>query len=164
MNLYRIGTGEGAEVTRLGAFPSHLPAMEEEPEADDVWALMRASGETVVYARGDLPELVLFGSDSGSLSVVRQPGESVENGGSVRIGSTGPLYTQLQIDTGGRIWAKRVDSNTWSLFEPSGHWLGDVEMPDGLVVQFIDDEYVVGMKRNSLGVETVVLHRIIRPS
>jgi hypothetical protein len=72
-----------------------------------------------------------------------------------------PIYTSLLVDDAGRIWARRFSRQAqepvaWSVFDPSGRALGTVTMPAGLTVHQIGEDFVLGVRRDALGVEQVV--------
>lgn len=80
-----------------------------------------------------------------------------------------PTHSALQFDPAGSLWIENyrrpwdsLATRNWSVFEPTGSWLGDVEFPRGLRVFEIGDNHVVGVERDSDGVEFVRLYRITR--
>jgi len=46
----------------------------------------------------------------------------------------------------------------WLVFDPAGRLLGEVEMPAGLEVFEIGEDYVLGLVRDDLDVERLMLH------
>lgn len=81
-----------------------------------------------------------------------------------------PTHSALQFDPAANLWVENyrlpwdtLRTRKWSVFEPAGGWLGDVEFPKGLRVFEIGDNLVLGVERNSDGVEFVRIYRIVRP-
>jgi hypothetical protein len=72
------------------------------------------------------------------------------------------------IDPHGNVWVKTYvpsaeeDPNDYMVFDADGVWLGTVRVPPGIDVQIVGDDGVVGVVRDALDVETVVVHRLIR--
>jgi len=67
-------------------------------------------------------------------------------------------------DAHGNLWVREYGTHVWSVFDAAGRWLGDVEMPRGLRVHQIAADHVVGVMRDSLDVESVAVHRLVRPA
>ncbi len=79
-----------------------------------------------------------------------------------------PALDDLQVDSEGNVWASsyRVDPARpaeWSVFDPSGRWLGQVETPPGLEIAEIGSDYIVGVWMDDLGVEFVRLYSLHKP-
>lgn len=73
-----------------------------------------------------------------------------------------PVHGALATDAEGRLWVQRYtppweDGNEWWVFAHDGRWLGSVELPPGLEVFEIGEDYVLGLERDELDVESVVL-------
>jgi hypothetical protein len=82
-----------------------------------------------------------------------------------------PTHSALAFDRTGRLWVENyrfpwdsLSERTWSVFNTTGEWLGDVEFPKPLRVFEIGDDYVVGVERDSDGVEYVKVYRIVKPT
>ena len=80
-----------------------------------------------------------------------------------------PTHSALSFDRAGRLWAENyrfpwdsLSKRTWSVFNTTGEWLGDVEFPKPLRVFEIGDDYVIGIERDSDGVEYVKMYRIAK--
>jgi hypothetical protein len=56
-----------------------------------------------------------------------------------------------------------VAAGRWSVFTPEGRWLGTARTPAGLRVTEIGADYVLGVAVDSLDVESVRLHAIVKP-
>ncbi|HEX6912158.1 MAG TPA: hypothetical protein VF142_17275, partial [Longimicrobium sp.] len=85
--------------------------------------------------------------------------------GEVPARSTLPAFDQLVADAAGNLWVRdyRVDPDApsrWSVFDPGGRWLGQVEMPAGVTVLQIGADWVLGRARDELEVESVRLYRL----
>jgi hypothetical protein len=50
------------------------------------------------------------------------------------------------------------------VFDPLGHWLGTVEAPPGLSILQVGGDFVLGVSRDPMDVETVQVHRLLKPS
>jgi hypothetical protein len=78
-----------------------------------------------------------------------------------------PAYTRILAGDEGTIWVQQSGkwpdhAEAWWVFDASGHWLGAVEMPAGLLVLAIDDEFVVGLFRDEFDTESIRLHRLVK--
>lgn len=80
-----------------------------------------------------------------------------------------PTHSALAFDPAGNLWVENYrlpwddDSpRTWSVFDPDGRWLGDLEMPDGLRVYEIGENHVAGVERDEMRVEYVRLYRVMK--
>ena len=78
-----------------------------------------------------------------------------------------PAYSELRVDPDGYVWAERFKA-----FEPSGHWdvysdeggfLGTLTLPAALRVVEIGRDFVLGVRRDELGVEYVQEFELVRP-
>jgi hypothetical protein len=78
-----------------------------------------------------------------------------------------PAFTRALADGGGNLWIEefRIDpaaAATWSVFDADGRWLGRVGTPAGLRLTQISGGSVIGVTRDELGVERVVVYRLLR--
>jgi hypothetical protein len=87
-----------------------------------------------------------------------------------------PAFSQFLIDRTGRLWVREAHladapfagnlatsplvPSVWSVFDRTGRWLGDVTMPARFMPTDIGADYVLGIARDSDGVETVVQFRM----
>lgn len=74
-----------------------------------------------------------------------------------------PAFGPVASDGVGRLWvgAWTVTSTpppSWSVIAPEGHLLYDVEMPPGFFPLDIGEDWILGVQRDELGVEYVVLY------
>lgn len=83
-----------------------------------------------------------------------------------------PLFDRLLMDDEGAIWARvfpedsfglfdsrlpgpLVFTETWTVFDPAGVWLGDLTLPERLELYDIDGDRLLGVSRDALDTETV---------
>ena len=81
---------------------------------------------------------------------------------------TRPAYSRLLGDPEGDLWVAGYardpsDATSWSVFDSSGAWLGNVEMPDRFRVLEIGSDWVLGTWRDGLDVEHVRLYELLKP-
>ena len=80
-----------------------------------------------------------------------------------------PAFGSLILDAERNVWVKEYsppaeeDANRFLVFDSTGVWLGFVTAPSGLRVRSIGDDYVIGKSEDGVGVETVSLHRLVKP-
>jgi hypothetical protein len=77
-------------------------------------------------------------------------------------------YDDLVTDTQNNLWVRRYQRpgearDTWTVFEPDGSMLGQVEMPYALTVLDISADYVIGRLLDDLQVERIELYQLIKP-
>jgi hypothetical protein len=77
------------------------------------------------------------------------------------------LYDQLVADHAGNVWVRHYaigpqESARWTLFDPAGRWLGEIDTPGALVVREIGRDYLLGVFTDELGVESVRLYTIVK--
>lgn len=78
-----------------------------------------------------------------------------------------PVYDRLLVDGADNVWLRNfqlpaVDSSQWTLFDAAGIWLGEVTLPSALAVEEIGDDYVLGVRTDELGVESVELYTLVK--
>ena len=115
-------------------------------------------GEVVVFARPFTPKRV---SDDDVERATR--GQPPRRGEELAVAEWLPAYDRMLVDARGNLWVRGYGSRVWSVFDAAGRWLGDVEAPRGLRVHQIAADHVVGVMRDSLDVESVAVHRLVRP-
>jgi len=78
--------------------------------------------------------------------------------------------TDLLIDESGNVWTAEHharglsgEARGWLVFGPSGEWFGRLTMPADFDAYEVGDDYVLGRKRDALGVETIQLLRLVKP-
>ena len=82
---------------------------------------------------------------------------------------TAPTFSTLRVGPDGDLWVSdfrppwaEADPSTWSVFDPEGRWLGTVSVPAGLDVYEVGRDYLLGRRKDDLGVEHVELYRLSR--
>jgi len=78
-----------------------------------------------------------------------------------------PAFTRALVDGAGNVWMEefRIDpdaAGTWSVFDHDGRWLGQVQTPAGVTVMSISRDAVVGVTRDEMDVERVVVYPLLR--
>ncbi|MFQ5680381.1 MAG: hypothetical protein ACE5HP_13095 [Gemmatimonadota bacterium] len=78
-----------------------------------------------------------------------------------------PALQQLRVDELGHLWAQHFrapweKTPRWSVFDPLGRWLGEVETPAGFRIFAIGSDWVLGVTRDELDVEYVRLLPLVR--
>jgi len=87
-----------------------------------------------------------------------------------------PAFSALVLDNLGRAWVRTpkpidgavagslnnyaIGPSTWSVFSPTGIWLGDVIIPARFTPMDIGADYVLGVSRDDDGTPTVVRYRL----
>jgi len=76
-------------------------------------------------------------------------------------------FDEVQVDAAGWIWARIFEWDSrlpvrWLVFDPDGRAHGTVELPSGLRVEQIGEDFVLGTWRDDLRVEYVRRHRLER--
>ncbi len=81
-----------------------------------------------------------------------------------------PPFRQLMADRVGNLWAEKVrrsgetlNTVRYTVFDSTGAMLGEVALPAKLHVYEIGSDYVLGLERNSLDVESVKLYPLRKP-
>ncbi len=79
-----------------------------------------------------------------------------------------PAYFHLRTDQPGNLWVQEYtprvgEGRVWSVFDPAGIYLGDVEMPERFRLFQIGDDFVLGQWRDGDDVEHVRVYPIIKP-
>lgn len=89
-----------------------------------------------------------------------------------------PLFDRLVLDDRGGIWARAlpeesfglfdsrlpgpmVFTESWTVFDPTGVWLGDLTLPDRFELHDVDGDRLLGVARDALDTETVQIFRIV---
>ena len=81
-----------------------------------------------------------------------------------------PAHYELMMDDAGHLWVQDYQpfdaglARVWSVFDPRGRYLGDVEVPAGLYVHHIGADYVIGEWTDDLDVEFIRAYEIQKPS
>lgn len=89
-----------------------------------------------------------------------------------------PLFDQLLLDDRGGIWARAlpeesfglfdtrlpgpmVFTETWTAFDSTGVWLGDLTLPERFELHAVGRDRLLGVARDALDTETVQVFRIV---
>jgi len=69
-----------------------------------------------------------------------------------------PFFGDILLDSEGYLWVQDYSTPfflnpNWSVFQPSGQWLGEVRMPSDLRVTDIGKDYVLGVRMDEDGVQ-----------
>ena len=88
--------------------------------------------------------------------------------GIIEFPQTHPAFGQVVADARGNVWLQeyrtRWDTGPvyWSVFDPEGAWVTDIELPDSFRVTDVGTDYVMGVWRDELGVEFVRMYRLVK--
>ena len=89
-----------------------------------------------------------------------------------------PLFDRLLLDDRGGIWARAlpeeslglfdtrlpgpiVFNETWTVFDPTGVWLGDLTLPERFELHAVGSDRLLGVARDAFDTETVQVFRIV---
>jgi hypothetical protein len=80
---------------------------------------------------------------------------------------TRPALGTLLPDRGGNLWVGDwvlfpETPKEWKVFDPAGRWLGVVEVPIRFFPYEIGEDWVLGVERDELDVEYVVVYPLIK--
>ncbi len=83
---------------------------------------------------------------------------------------TFPAFSALLIDRAGHLWVRQAsqvqaDADTpvgWDIYDPDGVFLGEIPLPAGLNLHDVGEDYILGVRYDLLGVESVHLHALTR--
>lgn len=78
-----------------------------------------------------------------------------------------PAYGRLVPGAGDYLWVSQwtpadLPARRWSIIDPRGVWLGDIELPPGFRLLAVADDRIVGVERDDLDAETVVVYPLVR--
>ena len=77
------------------------------------------------------------------------------------------VFNRILEDGEENLWVRHQVSasdsvRTWSVFGPTGSWLGEVNIPIGLTVEAIGREEILVVGRDDLDVQYVHLYRLVK--
>jgi hypothetical protein len=80
---------------------------------------------------------------------------------------THPVFNRIIEDPDENLWVRHTvatadSAQTWSIFDPEGSWLGEVDIPTRMSVRAIGSEEIAVVTRDELGVEYVLLFRLLK--
>ena len=85
---------------------------------------------------------------------------------SVPVSSHLPAYEQILLDQVGNLWAAEYlvldETPVWQVLDPQGSWLGQVAMPPGGRISEIGEDYVLGVWRDEMDVETLRMYGLVK--
>lgn len=94
-------------------------------------------------------------------------GRSIDVGEQLSLASESfPAADRLVVDRQGRLWIRRFrrpsfeGSNEWLLFDPDRQFVATVAIPADVMVRDAIGDWVLATRRDSLGVQTVVVHHL----
>jgi hypothetical protein len=77
-----------------------------------------------------------------------------------------PWTRGLAVDPEGLLWVGEYEvlqePRRWSVFDPEGRWLGRVELPEGVRVHRVGRDHLIGVHRDEMEIERVVVYPLIR--
>jgi hypothetical protein len=84
--------------------------------------------------------------------------------GNIKFPRTHGVFSSILSDREGRLWVKEMGSpepgegppdSRWNVFDRVGRWTANVMVPRDLRVTDIGEEYLLGLRRNELGIEGI---------
>jgi hypothetical protein len=80
-----------------------------------------------------------------------------------------PAFRRIEADSDGNLWVQRFrrpgdDSMQWLIFDPAGVWLGSIRGPAQFEITDMVDNRLLGIERDDLGVERVLVYEVIKPA
>ena len=89
-----------------------------------------------------------------------------------------PAFSDLIVDAVGNVWLRRYEvdhafttmqyirtfdiPSTWVVLDPTGRWLGEVEMPANFTALEIGVDHVLGVRRDEFEVEYIEVYRLTK--
>ncbi|HUE96210.1 MAG TPA: hypothetical protein VMN39_06100, partial [Longimicrobiaceae bacterium] len=150
-----IGTGESFEV---GVYSpeGELRRLIRLPDAD-----LSLAEEDVRLERER--RLALAGEDEAARTLLEELEAGLPNP------TKRPAYAALQVDPHAHLWLAEYrtspmfgEPRVWRVFDQSGRWLGEVEVPEGLRILEIGDDYILARAKDANEVERIELYRLMR--
>jgi len=79
-----------------------------------------------------------------------------------------PTHDELRVDLSGNVWLRHfaqlpAPTRTWSVFSETGPFLGEVTVPSAFRITEIGADWILGVWRDELDVESVREFRLIKP-
>lgn len=156
LRLSSMGVVEEA----IGEFPLHRCEREEANCAakyKEFRAVWTVGGNRLYYARPDRSDIMVFDLYGTEVGRIAGPPQGVSSVGEM------PAYADLLPDALGNLWAKAGSGGSdWFVFNPSGEYVGRVQIPKGLTVHQIGQDFVLGVERDELDVQHVIQYRLSR--
>ena len=78
-----------------------------------------------------------------------------------------PAHGRILVDATGHLWVQRyrasgAEPDLWTVFDPDGRVLETVEVPDGLFLFEVGEDYVLGSTADELDIRYVVAYPLKR--
>jgi hypothetical protein len=77
-----------------------------------------------------------------------------------------PAYSALRVDPAGRLWARPylgvVSRNCWHVYQAEPAMFAEACLPDRFEVFELGEDWVLGVQRDSLDVESVVVYHLVK--
>ena len=93
---------------------------------------------------------------------------------SARFAETVPPMSAMVVDNGGNLWVEQfrwfvsyerapvAQPTSWSVFDPTGVWLGDVEVPSGFILHEVTSDLVLGFEIDEMDVREIYAYPLHR--
>jgi hypothetical protein len=80
-----------------------------------------------------------------------------------------PAYREFRVDAEGNLWVQEYlrpsdDRPRWTVFDPEGAMLGEIEMPPRFEMFQIGSDFVLGLWRDDLDIEHVRIYELVKGS
>lgn len=158
---------------------AHLPAAYPGPDGD-FWVTegdgryilrrQRVNGDTVLIIERDFKPVAVSAEARREAEEMLVPDEGMtgEDNAASRLPSVHPPFEDFFPATDSTLWVRRVvgDQQAFDVFDGAGRYLGEAESPfdpADLQVRHVTVEYMYGVIEDDLGVQSLVVLRIIRP-
>jgi hypothetical protein len=150
------------EALYLAAGPDHRIRVVRPGGRTEIFGVARAPRET---GPGDLTTYAEFMRDALPPAQIEEYLSVLEHPQRPRFL---PAYASIVVAGDGAVWAARYSPNrfeaiSWDVFAPDHRWLGQVETPTGFVLDVVAGDALVGVWRDTLGVEYVRRYRMRSP-
>jgi hypothetical protein len=83
---------------------------------------------------------------------------------------TMPAFSGVILDAADNVWVREYRSpadppgERFLVFDSAGAWLGNTSLPAGVTALWIDQDYMVGLITDDLGVESVGVFELVKPN
>jgi hypothetical protein len=131
-------------------------------------AIVRFAGSTLALGPGDIDRYV----DDALARMSENSGANLERFWRNRYDITpfpeaAPAYQGFILDADGNLWVEAYrrpweTTARYTVFDPQGRLLGDIETPDGFTVYQIGRDFLLGKWRDGLDVEHVLMYSLIK--
>lgn len=173
--MYVEGSGRGDDAVHMRL----LPPLARDFDATGVWYTMPPNYEVVHSSDGEIDRIVRRRWIPYLLSSAEKAQASAGAEGPVLIPDSLPALRSFTLDSEGNFWIEEYEdprspsSKEWPMSLPPGRsertvldsrgrWLGTVQTPDGLRIEEIGGDYVLGVWKDDLEVEYVHVHRLVK--